>query len=133
MVVELNAWRLLLAVALVMAIVLSVCWAAPERSTPRSDLHRLILTGLALYAVGAMAALSDRDTVAALVFAAGIFICALAVWLSRGTDSEDPPDGRGEPADEPPPPGPDGLLVFDWGEFERAFRAYEARERASTR
>ena len=133
MVVELNAWRLLLAVALVLAIVLSVCWAAPARVTPRSDLHRLIFTGLLLYCVGGMAAVTQHETLAALVFAAGIFICALAVWLSRGTDSEDPPDGREEPADEPPPPKPDGLPVFDWDSFERAFRAYATRERAETR
>ncbi|MEA2197502.1 MAG: hypothetical protein QOJ25_1553 [Solirubrobacteraceae bacterium] len=131
MVVELNAWRLLLAVALVMAIVLSICWAAPERAVPRTDLHRLILTGLGLYSVGGVAALTHHQTLAALVFAAGIFICALAVWLSRGTDSEDPPEGK-EPADQPPPPGPDGLPLLDWDDFERAFRAYAARERVET-
>jgi hypothetical protein len=129
MVVELNAWRLLLAVALVMAIVLSICWAAPERAVPRGDLNRLILTGLGLYGVGGLAALTHHQTLAALVFAAGIFLCALAVWLSRGTDSEDPPEGK-EPADEPPPAGPDGLPELDWDEFERAFRVYTERDRA---
>lgn len=132
MVVEPNAWRLLLAVALLLAIVLSVCWAAPERAVPRSDLHRLVLSGLGLYAVGGLASLDHRQTLAGLVFAAGIVTCALAVWLSRGTDSEDPPHDE-EPADEPPPAGgPDGLPELEWDHFERAFRAYVDREPAGT-
>jgi hypothetical protein len=125
MVVEPNSWKLLLAVALLVAIVVSVCWAAPQRAVPRRDLHRLVLSGLSLYAAGGLAALARRETLAGLVFAAGIFTCALAVWLSRGTDSEDPPPEE-EPADQPPPPGPDGLPKLDWDEFERAFRTYAA-------
>jgi hypothetical protein len=129
--VEPNDWRLLIAVVLVMAIVLSVCWAAPQRAVARGDLHRLVLSGLSLYVVGGVAALAHRQTLAGLVFAAGIFTCALAVWLSRGTDSEDPPEDF-EPAEQPPPPGPDGLRELDWNEFESAFRAYAARDRAGT-
>jgi hypothetical protein len=131
MVVEPNDWRLPLAVALVMAIVLSVCWTAPRGAVARSDLHRLVWCGLSLYAVGGLAALAHRQTMAGLVFAAGIFTCALTVWLSRGTDSEDPPGGD-KPIDEPPPPGPDGLPELDWDQFERAFRSYAARERVGT-
>ena len=132
MVVEANEWRLLLAVVLVLVIVLSVCSSAPRRVVPRRELHRLVLSGLALYAIGGVAALAHRATLAGLVFAAGIFTCALTVWLSRGPDSEDPP-GHDEPSDEPPPsPGPDGLPHLDWDEFERAFRAYAARDRAGT-
>jgi len=129
-----NAWKLLLATGLVLAIVLSVCWAAPPRAVPRGDLHRLVLSGLSLYVVGGIAALAHRETLAGLVFAAGIITCALAVWLSRGIDSEDPPDD-GRPADEPPPPDPDrlpGLGWDDWDDFERAFRAYAERESADT-
>jgi hypothetical protein len=129
MVVEPNAWKLLLAVALLLAIALSVCWSAPQHAVPRSDLHRLVLSGLGLYAVGGFASLAHRQTLAGLVFAAGIITCALAVWLSRGTDSEDPPHDQ-EPADQPPPAGPDGLPEFEWDRFERAFRAYADRERA---
>ena len=128
MVVEPNAWKLLLSVALLLAIAVSVCWAAPEHPVPRRDLHRLVLSGLTLYAVGGLAALAHRETLAGLVFAAGIFTCALAVWLSRGADSEDPPPDD-EPADEPPPPGPrDGVPKLDWDAFERAFRAYAERD-----
>lgn len=131
MVVEPIDWRLLLAVALVMVIVLSMLWAAPRHAVARSDLHRLVLSGLSLYAVGGLAVLAHRVTLAGLVFAAGIITCALAVWLSRGTDAQDPPEGE-ELADEPPPSGPDGLPELDWDQFERAFRAYAAREWAGT-
>jgi hypothetical protein len=126
MVVEPNAWKLLLAVALLLAIVVSVCWAAPQHAVARRDLNRLVLSGLTLYAVGGLAALAHREKLAGLVFAAGIFTCALAVWLSRGTDSEDPPP-EDEPAGEPPPPGPGGVPELDWDAFERAFRVYAER------
>jgi hypothetical protein len=126
-----NAWMLLLAVGLVLAIVLSVCWTAPSRAVPRGDLHLLVLSGLSLYVVGGFAALAHRETLAGLVFAAGIITCALAVWLSRGTDSEDPPDEE-EPADEPPPPDPGDPPELDWDQFERAFRTYAEREPAGT-
>jgi hypothetical protein len=131
MVVEANEWRLLLAVALVVVIVLSVCSSAPRRVVPRRDLHRLVFSGLSLYAVGGVAALAHRATLAGLVFAAGIVTCALTVWLSRGPDSEDPP-AEDEPTDEPPRPGPDGVPRLEWDEFERAFRAYAAGERVGT-
>jgi hypothetical protein len=129
MVVETNVIKLLLLVGLLVAIVMSVCWTAPQRAVPRSDLHGLALLGLCLYAVGGFALFLHRHTLAGLVFAAGIVICALAVWLSRGVDSHDPPDDK-EPADEPPPPGPDGLPRLDWDEFEHAFRTYAAGDRA---
>jgi hypothetical protein len=67
---------------------------------------------------------------AAMVYAAGITICALAAWLSRGSDSEDPPRGE-EPFDEQPPPEPDGLPDLDWESFERQFRSYSEREPAA--
>ena len=60
----------------------------------------------------------------------GIVICALAVWLSRGVDSEDPPPDDDPPADEPSPPGPDGFPELNWDEFERAFNDYATRDRA---
>jgi hypothetical protein len=129
--VEPNAWKLLLVVALLAAIALSMCWAAPRSAVPRGDLHRVVLSGLSLYAVGGLAALAHRVTLAGLVFAAGIMTCALAVWLSRGTDSGDPPDDE-KPVDEPPPPDPDGLHELDWEQFERAFRAYSEREPSGT-
>jgi hypothetical protein len=121
-----TAWRLPLAIALAAAIVVSACVSAPRRAVPPGDLRRLVCSALALYGVGAIASLSGHPVLAGLVYAAGIMICALAVWLSRGSDSEDPPDGR-EPADERPPPEPDGLPELDWDEFERAFRAYSER------
>lgn len=131
MVVETNAVKLLLLVGLMVTIVMSVCWRAPRRAAPRSEVHALAWVGVCLYAVGGLALFLHRPSLAGLVFAGGIVICALAVWLSRGVDSEDPPDDE-EPAEAPSPSGPDGLPEFDWDEFERAFQAYAARDRART-
>jgi hypothetical protein len=123
-----EAWKLVLAIALGAAIVLGAYAKAPRHPAPRGDLRRLVYSALGLYLVGAIASLSHHPTLAALVYAAGISICALALWLSRGADpGEDPPPGGAEPSDERPPPEPDGLPPFDWGAFEREFRSYAER------
>jgi hypothetical protein len=134
MVFETDAWKLLLLVGLMTTVVMSLCWAAPRRSVPRSDLYALVLTGVCLYTVGGFALFLHRQALAGLVFAAGIVVCALAVWLSRGVDSEDPPppDDEHPTEDDPTPPGPDGLHTVDWDQFERAFRDYATRDRART-
>lgn len=123
-----DAWRLLLAIALGAAIVLSARAQAPRRATTGTELRRLVIAALALYGVGALALLTHHSVLAGLVYAAGIGICALAAWLSRGRDSDDPP-GRHRPVDEEPPPAPDGLPEFDWAAFEREFRAHVASTR----
>jgi hypothetical protein len=125
-----DVWKLVLATTLGAGIFVSAYARAPQRAVPSGDLRRLVLSALGLYAVGGLASLTHHPALAALVYAAGIMICALAAWLSRGTDSEDPPDDE-EPVDERPPPEPDGLPELDWAEFERAFRAYSesGRER----
>lgn len=120
------AWKLVLAITLAAAIVMSACARAPRRSVPHGDLRRLVCSALALYAVGGVASLTHHPSLAGLVYAAGIATCALAAWLSRGTDSEDPPQGE-DPVDEQPPPEPDGLPELDWARFERAFREYSER------
>jgi hypothetical protein len=84
------------------------------------------VSALGLYAVGGLASLTHHPELAAFVYASGIIICALAAWLSRGSDSEDPPSDGEDPADEQPPPEPDGVPRFDWAAFERDFRAYAA-------
>ena len=128
-----DVWKLILAVALLAAITMSAFASAPRRVVPRSDLVRLVAAAIALYAVGGLASLTHHHTLAGLVYAAGIATCALAAWLSRGEDdSEDPPRGE-EPADERPPPEPDGLPELDWDNFERAFRTYAERSRSSSR
>jgi hypothetical protein len=125
-----DAWKLVLAVALVAAICISIFARAPGRSVPSADLRRMVISAIGLYVVGALASVAHHPMLAALVYAAGIVICALAAWLSRGTDSEDPPGGE-EPVDEQPPPEPDGLPGFDWEAFERDFRSYSERTPAS--
>jgi hypothetical protein len=123
------AWKLVLALALMAAIFVSLYARAPQHAVPGSDLRRLVVSALALYAVGGLASLTHHRLLAAMVYSAGIVVCALAAWLSRGSDSEDPPGGE-DPVDEQPPPEPDGLPRFDWDRFEREFRTYSERETA---
>jgi hypothetical protein len=122
------AWRLALAIAFCLAIFMSACARAPRQSVPGTELRRLVLCALLLYAVGAMASLTHHEILAGFVYGAGIIISALAAWLSRGRDQEDPPDGD-EPVDEQPPPEPDGVPRLDWAAFERDFRDYERQHR----
>jgi len=91
-----------------------------------TDLRRLVALALGLYAIGVLASVSHNPMLAAVVYAAGIVVCAFAAWLSRGSDSEDPPGGE-EPVDEQPPPEPDGVPRFEWDAFERDFRTYTER------
>ncbi len=124
-----DAWKVVLAVLLAGGIVVSVRARAPRRAIPGQELRRLVLSAIGLYAVGGLASLTHHPVLAGLVYAAGIVVCTLAAWLSRGTDSEDPPGGD-EPEDEQPPPEPDGVPRFDWAAFEREFRSYAERERS---
>ncbi len=125
-----SAWKLVLALLLVCAMLLSQFSRAPSRSVPGHELRRLVIAAIALYAVGAVASLTHHQLLAALLYAAGISTCTLAAWLSRGRDSEDPPDDE-EPSEEQPPPSPDGLPEFDWERFEAAFRADCEQRRSS--
>ena len=121
------AWKLAFAAILVAAIAASACARAPRRSADPSELRRLVVCALGLYAIGGVATLTHHSALAAIVYATGISVAALAAWLSRGRDQEDPPDGGSEPVDEQPPPRPDGLPWWDWERFERDFREYAQR------
>lgn len=122
------AWKLVLVFVLVTGIGLSAFARAPRRPLPRGELRRLVLAALSLYAVGVYASLTHHPVLASVVYVAGISACALAAWLSRGSDSDGPPGGD-EPSDEQPPPDPDGIPEFDWRAFEEQFRSYSARPR----
>ncbi len=122
-----SAWKLALGILLLGAIVVSARARAPRRSLPGPEMRWLVVSALCLYAVGALAWLTHHLALAALVYAAGITTAALAAWLSRGDDSEDPPSGA-QPEDEQPPSGPHGL-GFDWDAFERDLRDYAERSR----
>jgi hypothetical protein len=126
------AWKLVLAIVLGAGIFASAYARAPRRGLPHADLRRLVGSALALYAVGAIASLTHHPFVASLVYAAGIVVFALAVWLSRGSDSHDPPDGD-QPEDKQPPPEPERSGGFDWAAFERQFRDYARRTGRSGR
>src|SRR5947209_18698274 len=90
-----QSWKLVLAVVLCVAIVVSAGARAPRRTAPAAELRNLVAAALLLYAVGALASLRHRSVLATLVYAAGIGVCAFAAWLSRGRgDSDDPPGGR---------------------------------------
>src|SRR5438445_13629581 len=119
------AWKLVLALVLGAAIIASAYAKAPPRSFPGGDLRRLVFAALVLYAVGLVASLGHRGALAAVLYATGIVVSALAAWLSRGSDSGGPPPE--EPADEEPPPDPDGVPRFDWAAFERDFALYSQR------
>jgi hypothetical protein len=121
------ALKLALAVVLVAAIATSACARAPRRSVEPTELRRLVACALGLYAVGGLASITHHSALAGLVYAAGIGVAALAAWLSRGRDQEDPPDGGPDPVDEEPPPRPDGVPWWDWERFEREFRDYARR------
>jgi hypothetical protein len=125
-------WKAAFAVVLVMAILASACAKAPRRAIPPAELRRLVVCAVVLYAVGALASLTHHPALAGLVFGAGISVAALAAWLSRGRDQEDPPDGD-EPVDEHPPPEPDGVPRLDWAHFEREFRQYARQHPPPTR
>jgi hypothetical protein len=121
------AWKLAFAAILVAAIATSACARAPRRAADPAELRRLVICALGLYAIGGVATLTHHSALAAIVYATGISVAALAAWLSRGRDQEDPPDGGSEPVDEQPPPGPDGVPWWDWERFERDFREYAQR------
>lgn len=119
----------MLAVALGGAILASAYAKAPKRAFPSSDLRRLVLGALLLYAVGLVASLTRHPVLAVVLFASGISVSALAAWLSRGNDSGGGPPRGDEPVDEQPPPDPDGMPRFDWAAFERDFQDYARRRR----
>jgi hypothetical protein len=125
------AWKLVVVMVLVGAILLSACARAPRRPLPRIELRRLVVAAVTLYAVGVFASLTHHPLLAGVVYVSGIAACALAAWLSRGIDPDDPPEDGGEdPPDEgPPSDDPDGIPAFDWAAFERQFRAYSSRRR----
>jgi hypothetical protein len=128
-------WKLALTAVLLVAIVGSICLRAPGRPIVRRELRRLVMCALLLYGVGAAASVVHRSRLAGVLYAAGIVVCSVAVWLSRGSERGDGPDGPGgsdRPEDEHPPPGPDGIPPYewDWDAFERERASWE-RERAS--
>ncbi len=126
------AWKLAFAIVLMGAIAASAFARAPRRAADPAELRRLVVCALGLYAIGGVATLTHHSTLAGLVYASGIGVAALAAWLSRGRDQEDPPDGGSEPVDEEPPPQPDGMPWSDWDRFEREFRDYAQRGRSGS-
>jgi hypothetical protein len=89
----------------------------------------MVFAAVVLYAVGMVASLTQHGVLAAVLYAAGITVSALAAWLSRGSDSGNGPELGDQPVDERPPPDPDGVPGFDWTTFERDFAAYAQRHR----
>ena len=121
-------WKLVLAVALGAAIFASALIKPPRRSFPGADLRVMLLAALGLYGVGLGASLTHHAGIAAAVYASGIAISALAVWLSRGKDLRDPPPGDDSP-DMPPPTDPADPTGFDWDAFERELGVWTDRRR----
>ena len=76
---------------------------APARAVPRVDLRRLVLSGLGLYGVGAVASLTHHQPLAAVVYAAGIVMCALAAWPPAARTPMIPPKARNPSTSIPRP------------------------------
>ena len=121
------AWRVAFAIGFCGLICISAFARAPRQALPTWELRRLIVCALTLYAVGAYASITQHKLLAGFVLGSGILLSALAAWLSRGRDQEDPPSDPEQPIDEQPPPEPEGVPRFDWAAFEREFRSYERR------
>ncbi len=128
-----HNWKLFVTLGLLSCILLSLCVRAPQREVESNELRRLVLAGAILYLVGGLASISHRPALAAGVYASGILVCSVAVWLSRGVRRDDgdggsDSDGGIGPSDDlRPPPDPDGLPEFDWDEFERELAEYSER------
>jgi hypothetical protein len=123
-----TGWKLALTGGLLVAILGSICLRAPRRSIDRFELRRLVLSALLLYAIGAVASILHRGGLAGVLYASGIVVCSVAVWLSRGYERGDGPDGPGgnePPTDEDPPTGPDSIPAWDWEAFERERASWE--------
>jgi hypothetical protein len=130
-----ESWKVVLAGALLAAVVLAWRGRAPRTALGRARATSLILVAVCLYGLGLLAAFGDQRSLATFVYAAGIGVCALALWLSRGSDPGEGPGG-GDSGDEQPPPDSGGAPAFDWESFERQFRDYarrsDGRDRASS-
>lgn len=119
------AEKALIALLLIAVITISVFARAPRQAISGPELRRLMLGALCLYAAGAAAALSDHPTLAICTLGTGVIVAALAAWLSRGSDQDDPPGGV-RPFHRPPPE-PDGVPEIDWDRFERDLRDWARR------
>jgi hypothetical protein len=128
----LGAWKLTLAVLLVLAIFASAYARAPRQAAGRTELTRLVVAAVLLYGLGVFASLTDHPEPAGIIYGVGIGLCAFAAWLSRGSDPDGGP-GDDDPGDVHPPPRPDGVPWIDWAEFERAFWNYAERHSRSGR
>jgi uncharacterized membrane protein YfcA len=126
-----QIWKLSLTLTLLLAILLSVTARAPRERVSRAELRRLLAAALVLYAVGALASLTHRDLLAGIVYASGILVCSLAVWLSRGVGRDDGGGGgggSGPPGDKRPPTGPHARTpTLDWDEFDRERAGWDRR------
>ncbi len=117
------AWKLIPTVCLLLALVAGFTVRPPREPVPRAEIQRLMLACAALYAVGGLALVAGRRTLAGVVFGAGLLVFVLAAWLARGTPP--PQDGGeeggrgdgGSPPLKPVPSGPD----FDWAFYEDQF------------
>jgi hypothetical protein len=130
LVLSTAAWKIALALVLLVVILLGAAARAPQRTLPAAQLRGLVFTALGLYAVGALVWLTHHLALAVFIYAAGIIVAALAAWLSRGIDPDDPPEEQ--PVDEDPPHDPHGIDI-DWRAFERDLRIYSERARSPSR
>ena len=115
-----TATKLIPTVLVAIVLVASVAARPPRSETRPGELVRLVLAVTLLYLVGGAALLWHRTDLAGIVFGAGLALCGLALWLSRGSSPPPPEDGGG--GGEDPPPNPVPPPEFDWSFYEEEFR-----------
>jgi hypothetical protein len=122
-----SAFKLTLAALLVGSVLAALLGPPPRRRAAMRLRGSVLATGMAGYAIAAVALTAGSILAGVLALAAaGELVCA-ACWLGRGdsppTDEDDGGGGGGGGGGRGPKPPPS-----DWDAFEQAFRRY-ARER----
>ena len=118
-----TAWKLIPTVLLAGGLIASLTVAPPRTPIAPRDMVRLVVAVSTLYLAGGAALLAHRTGLAALVFGAGLALCAVSVWLARGGTPPPRGDGGSHPPSEPTPPVEPAPIVFDWSYYEDQLRA----------
>jgi hypothetical protein len=118
-----STWKLIPTALVAGTLLLGLTARPPRAPVPAGELIRLVIVVTALYLVGAVALLDHRTPLAVIVFATGLALCGLAVWLSRGDNPPSQDDGDGGGGQQPPhQPTPPPDCDFDWSFYEEQFR-----------
>jgi hypothetical protein len=120
-------WKLIPTVLLGAILIAGLTARPPRTPVTPAELIRLVLSIVGLYLAGGGALLAHRTGLAAVAFGAGLALCALAVWWSRGgTPPPRQDDGERDvpvgPVGPPDPVSPVEPVEFDWSFYEEQVR-----------